>query len=209
MQVFMEFEHFTLVRDLFYLVCIFFGAALGFILRHFSKRAPRRSRNRSLALAFCCLSAMTVFLALGLIISQVRVFTETPIYLTGAVIAVLLALGVRFPRFAGFPLILLAGAAIIWAGFSFLRYPISNPAVPVASYTHEDLGSNLEVVYTRLRAPYFYPLFGGETRGLFNYTKMRRIPGLMVDQKRITVPGASKSSGLISIYIEEDELVIR
>jgi hypothetical protein len=208
----MEFEQFATARDFFYLASIFLGAALGFMLCHFRKRSPRRIRNRSLALAFCCLSAMTVSLAAAIIISQVQAFAEISVYLTGAVLAALLVIAVRFPRAAGFPLILLAGIAAVWVGFSFLRYPIANPAAPVVSYAREGLSSDREVIYTRLSVPRFYPLIGGETRGILDYTdytEMRRIPGLAVDHLHITVPAAPGTFGMVSIYIEDDGLVIK
>jgi hypothetical protein len=152
---------------------------------------------------------MTVSLAAAFIIAQVQIFTEASVCITGTVFAALLVIAVRFPRAVGYPLILLAGVVTVWAGFSFLRYPIINPSIPVVSYTHEDLGSNREVIYTRLRVPRFYPLFGGETRGLLTDSKMRGMPGLTGDQLRITVPAASKSSGMVRVYIKDDVLVIK
>jgi hypothetical protein len=205
----MEFEHFAPARDFFYLACIFLGAALGFILGHFRRKAPLRSRNRSLTLAFCFLSVMVIFLAAALIYSKGQVFTEPPVYITGAVFVVFLVLVVRFPKAAGFPFILLAVVAAIWAGLSFFRYPIARPSAPVASYTNEDLGSDLELVYTRLRAPRFYPLMGGETRGLLKDAKLRGMPGMAPDRLRIIVPAASGFSGTVKVYIEDDELVIK
>jgi hypothetical protein len=101
---------------------------------------------------------MIAVLAAALIISRVRIFTESAVYLTGAVIAALFILAVRFPRAGGFPLILLAGVATVWLGFSFLRYPAVDPL--------EDPRPNLEV--SSLRAPDFCPLIGGQTRFLPN-----------------------------------------
>ncbi|AEF81529.1 hypothetical protein TREAZ_1447 [Leadbettera azotonutricia ZAS-9] len=151
---------------------------------------------------------MTASFAAALISSQVRLFAESSVYIIGAVFVALLAIAVSFPRAVGFPLILLSGVAAVWAGFSFLRYPVPNPSVPVASYTREEIGSDLEVVYTRLRAPRSYPLIGGETRGIVTAAKTGALPGIAVDYLRITVP-ASRSSGMISVYIEDDELVIK
>jgi hypothetical protein len=38
---------------------------------------------------------------------------------------------------------------------------------------------------------------------------MRVIPGLTADQRRITVPAASGSPGIVNIYVENGGLVIK
>jgi hypothetical protein len=189
----MESEHFAVSRDFFFLAWVFTGAALGCILSRFKGGTSTRFRNRVIALAFCFLSGMVAALAAAFIFSGAAVFLEKFLYILGGTLALLLVLAFRFPRTAGFPLILAAGLIVVWLGVSFLRYPKLEAGIPgslVASvtrrgngrflvrtaagprgelstpFTVEVSGGVLEFTLEHITCAPLFPLVGGETRGI-------------------------------------------
>jgi hypothetical protein len=67
---------------------------------------------------------MVAAMAGALIYSKGLIVFEKPLYIPVLIAAVLLVLAVRFPRAAGFPLILISGCAVIWIGYAFLQFPL-------------------------------------------------------------------------------------
>jgi hypothetical protein len=119
----MEFKDYAAARDLFYLAALFAGAGIGCVLNRFRRTGTLRFRNRTITLALCLFSGMVAALAGALIHSNGLIVLEKPLYIPALVILVLLVPAVRFPRAAGFPLILVSGCAVIWLGYSFLQFP--------------------------------------------------------------------------------------
>jgi hypothetical protein len=119
----MEFEEYTAARDLFYLAALFAGAGIGCVLNRFRSKSTLRFRNRTITLALCLFSGMVAALAGALMYSGALIVFETALYIPALIAAALLVLAVRFPRAAGFPLILVSGCAVIWIGYSFLQFP--------------------------------------------------------------------------------------
>jgi hypothetical protein len=120
----MEFENYTAVRDLFYLAALFAGSGIGCVLNRFRIKSTLRFRNRAVTLALCLFSGMVAALAGALIYSKGFVVFEKTFYVPAVIAVVFPALAVRFPRAAGFPLILVSGCAVIWIGYSFLQFPL-------------------------------------------------------------------------------------
>jgi hypothetical protein len=120
----MEFENYTAARDLCYLAALFAGAGIGCVLNRFRIKSTLRFRNRAVTLALCSFSGMVAALAGALIYSNGLIVFERPLYIPAFIAAALLVLAVRFPRAAGFPLILISGCAVIWIGYSFLQFPL-------------------------------------------------------------------------------------
>jgi hypothetical protein len=199
----MEFEDYTAARDLFYLAALFAGAGIGCVLNRFRIKSTLRSRNRAVTLAFCLFSGMVAALAGSLIYSTGLIVFERPLYIPAAIAAALVILALRFPRAAAFPLILAAGCAVIWIGYSFLRFPLIAAGEPlrvsVSPVSHDGTGGTgqyalrfasprgagsgqdilirlegrgrpedrfLEFSLAHLSYPAFFPLIGGENRGI-------------------------------------------
>ena len=124
----MDFEHFASARDFFYLAALFFGAGLGSVLNRFRRNFPRgrnisRFRNRSVTAGLCFFSGTVAALTAACVFSNWIIFTDVRLYIPFAVLVALPALAVRFPRAAGFPLILAAGVMVVWIGYTWLRLP--------------------------------------------------------------------------------------
>ena len=122
----MEFEQFAPARDFCYLAALLFGAGLGCILNRFRRAGSARFRNWTVTAAYCFFSGALAALTAAIIYSGGGIFTETSLYLPLFVITAVLALAVRFPRAAGFPLILVSGIFIVWMGYACLRFPVIN-----------------------------------------------------------------------------------
>jgi hypothetical protein len=137
----MEFKDYAAARDLFYLAVLFAGAGIGCVLNRFRLTGTLRFRNRTITLALCLFSGMVTALAAALIYSNGLIVFEKPLYIPAIIIAVLLVLAVRFPRAAGFPLILVSGCAVIWIGYSFLQFPSLDTGEPfLVSFSGEGQG---------------------------------------------------------------------
>jgi hypothetical protein len=137
----MEFEHYAAARDLLYLSALFAGAGLGCILSGFRINSTLRFRSRAITLAFCLFSGLVVALAGALVYSNGLVVFEKSLYIPMAIAMGLMVLAVRFPRAAGFPLILVSGLVVIWIGYSYLRFPqLDTGEFFLASITNEGKG---------------------------------------------------------------------
>jgi hypothetical protein len=183
-------ENFAPARDFFYLAAILTGAALGSLFNRWRRRATRSFRDLSLSLCFILLSGAVAALAVSVIRSGGGIFFEKGLYLPLACLGGLSMLALRFPRAAGFPLILLGGLAAVWLGLSWWRLPLLGEDA-LLRVTHEasdryavlvppgraaegerrlsfggDESAPLEITLTRLEYHRFIPLIGGEARGL-------------------------------------------
>ncbi|MDR2144644.1 MAG: hypothetical protein LBP29_09780 [Treponema sp.] len=116
----MDFEHFPISRDLFYLTSLFTGAALGCFLAALS--SAKRGRSGWISAALCFLSCAVAALSGSIILSTGAVFKASPLFIPAAVFFVLGALGFRFPRL-GLVFVFLAGVFTVFAGAIFFRYP--------------------------------------------------------------------------------------
>jgi hypothetical protein len=134
----MDFEHFALSRDLLYLAGALTGAALGCFLSLFGKTRTIRSRNRRISVLLCVLSGAIAAMALSLIVSQMRILGAGLLFIPVGVCVFVFMLAVVFPGFVAYPLILVSGLLVIWAGHTFLRFPvIKESSVPLAFVFHE------------------------------------------------------------------------
>jgi hypothetical protein len=192
----MEFERFAASRDFLYLAWLFAGAALGCLFSRFRKKTSLRFRNRTVSMALCFFSCMAAALAAAFVYSEGAIYLEKTLYIPVVLLGAILILAFRFPRAAGFPLILLTGLAVVWLGFSFLRFPRLDPplgesSLPVAlvrrdredrffiriiggpagvsntlNFDIPDNGGAFEFTLDKVVYASFYPLIGGETRGI-------------------------------------------
>jgi hypothetical protein len=184
-------EHFASSRDFFYLAALLTGAALGSLFNRWRRRATGSFRNLSLSLCFILLSGAVAALAVSLVYSGGGIFVEKGLYLPLTCLGGLSMLALRFPRAAGFPLILLGGLAAVWLGFSWWRLPLLGEEALVrvtnegsARYVVQvpgggtggpgeerrlsfggDENTLLWITLTRLAYHRFIPLIGGEVRG--------------------------------------------
>jgi len=120
----MDFEHFALARDFFYLAALLFGAGLGCILNRFRRVSTARFRNVTVTAGFFFFSGSVAVLTLAVIHSSWMIFKEPSLYYAAGILAALVALAVRFPRASGFPLIFISGVFVVWMGFAILRFPV-------------------------------------------------------------------------------------
>jgi hypothetical protein len=116
----MDFEHFAVSRDLFYLASLFAGIAAGCFLAAWS--SARRGRSGWISAALCFLSCAVAALSGSVVFSMGAVFTAFPLFKPSAVFFVVGALAFRFPRI-GFALVFLAGVFAVFSGAAFLRHP--------------------------------------------------------------------------------------
>jgi hypothetical protein len=185
-------ENFAPARDFFYLAALLTGAAAGSFLNHRRIRASGRFRDFSLSLCFILLSGAAAALAASLIYSGGGIFFERGLYLPLACLGGAAVLAFRFPRAAGFPLLLAGGLTAVWLGFTWQRLPrlgeealvrVTNEgsgryAVQVPSGKTEGPGEErrfsfggdestvLWITLTRFDYHRVIPLVGGEVRGL-------------------------------------------
>ena len=124
----MDFEHFALARDFFYLAVLLLGAGTGCLLNRFRNKASTGFRNSTVTIGLCFFSGAFAALTASLIFSNWMIFRETELYLLIAIAFVLAILVFRFPRAAGFPIFLVSGVCVIWIGFNFLRFPVIDAA---------------------------------------------------------------------------------
>ena len=120
----MEFEHFALTRDFFYLAALLFGVGLGCILNRFRRKVTDRYRNVTVTVGLCFFSGSLVSLTLAIIFSNWMILKESSLYIPMGILAILPALAFRFPRALGFPLILVTGVFTVWMGYACLRFPV-------------------------------------------------------------------------------------
>ena len=119
----MDFKQFSLSRDLLYLASLFLGAGLGCILNRFRRKASTRFRNNSVTAGLCLFSLAFSALVAACIISNWMVIRETSLYLPLCILAILLMLACRFPKAAGFPILIISGMLLVWMGYACLRFP--------------------------------------------------------------------------------------
>jgi hypothetical protein len=192
----MEFEDYTAARDLFYLAALFAGAGIGCVLNRFRIKSTLRFRSRTITLALCLFSGMVAALAGALIYSKGLVVFEKSFYIPAIIAVVILILAIRFPRAAGFPLILVSGCLVIWIGYSFLQFPLLDTEFFQVLVYHEGKGQYaarfasgegtnpkqsffihlageeqpaegfLEFCFVRISYVPSFPLIGGENRGI-------------------------------------------
>jgi hypothetical protein len=200
MQLFMDFEQFSLARDLFYLNWAFIGAALGCFLNRFRRNAGISYINRTLTFAIILVSGAVAAAAGAFIVSRGAVFLDGTLYIPALLILVILAAAFRFPLAGGFSLFLLSGVFIVWVAFSLLRYPpasegelalISNDGNRRILIGFETLsgenggiklvrrrsdltvpaGSVIEITYTEVSCTPCFPIIGGGAWGLVTEIK--------------------------------------
>jgi hypothetical protein len=116
----MDFEHFSVSRDLLYLASLFTGAGLGCFLAALS--SVRRGRSGWISAALCFLSCAVAAISGSIILSTGAVFTAFPLFVPAAAFFVTGVLALRFPR-AGVVFVFLAGVFTVFAAAVFLRYP--------------------------------------------------------------------------------------
>ena len=122
----MGFENFFAARDFIYLFALLMGSGAGFILLRFRKVTTIRFRNIAVTVGFCFFSGAAAALTAATIYSNGMIFRESAFYIPIAVLAVITMLAFRFPRAAGFPLIIISGIFIVWLGLTILRFPVIN-----------------------------------------------------------------------------------
>ena len=158
----MEFEYFSTAnlgaaRDFLYLAAIFSGAGMGCLLYRLRRKTPTRFKNLSVSLCFFFLAAALAALTAALIISNWEIFAHNEIYLPMGIFAALLMLAVRFPKAAGFPVLLGSGIVILWIGLTFLRFPAVTEFT-LAQINREESGLVRIVPLPQSAAAPYYPV---------------------------------------------------
>ena len=123
---------------------VFFGAGLGFMLNRFRKKSSSRFRNICVTTGLCLFSGTAAALTAAVICSGPAIFKEVSVYFPVGILAVLLTLAVRFPRAAGFPLLLVSGVLTVLLAYSFLRYPLADGSGRV--HVTRDLGAYVHIL---------------------------------------------------------------
>jgi hypothetical protein len=188
----MEFEFFALSRDLLCLTGALTGVTLGYVASLGRGDTTIRVRNRRITILLVVFSAAVAAFAGAILVSRAAIFDEVLLFVAPAFCVPVFALAFRFPRAAGYPLILAGGLLAVWLGYSFLRYPpVKDGGVPLAALQNDGAGGCLlrlpagpaDAALSRaLPLPgdalsvefhglfvgvnRFYPLVGGEERGL-------------------------------------------
>ncbi len=126
-----------LSRDLFYLAfcCLGFGA--GALVSLFASDLTLKQRNRKITCAILWFSGALISLTLAIVFSKGEVFLHKDFYIAGSVFFVLTAASFRFPKYAGFPLIIIAGFLVTVFAFLFLRFPLADETDPLVFRTDE------------------------------------------------------------------------
>ena len=122
----MDFENFNQARDCYYLAFLLLGAGIGCILGRFRKNSTHRSKNWAVVAGLSFFSGALAALTVAIIYSNGRILLETSLYSYLGILAVVMILAFRFPRAAGFPLILISGLFIVWISYGYLRFPVIN-----------------------------------------------------------------------------------
>ena len=199
----MDFNTFSLSRDLLCLSGAFTGIALGLILNAFRKGLNRRSRSRRIALSLLSFSGLVAVFAIAIIVSLGAIFNDPSVFIAAACAVPLCILAARFPRLAAYPLILTGGIVAVWLGYTILRFPpVQFNAEPLAAITHiegnrytikfpaaGDGAKTIQTIQTEsslsslsFSAAFIftdprYPFFGGSARGLI--TQIRSSAGII------------------------------
>jgi len=122
----MDFEKFAPARDYFYLAAILLGAGTGCILNRFRKNSTRRFRNWVVTVGLIFFSGTLAALSAAIVYSNGHILLDTTLYPYLGILAAVLILALRFPRAAGFPVIIISGVFIIWISYGYLRFPVIN-----------------------------------------------------------------------------------
>ncbi|MDR1506271.1 MAG: hypothetical protein LBI67_04135 [Treponema sp.] len=131
MRIYMDFENFSVSRDLLYLASLFAGAGAGGFLAAFG--ASGRGRGGWITAALCFLSCAVAALSGSIVFSMGAVFTAFPLFIPAAVFFAAGVLGIRFPRL-GAGIVLAAGVFTVFAAAGFLRYPgFAAPELPAGA----------------------------------------------------------------------------
>ena len=120
----MGIEQFAPSRDFLYFAALLFGVGGGCILNRFRRKSSARFKNLAITIGLCFFSGALAALTVSVIYSNGMIFAENSLYLPAGILTVLVALAVRFPRVAGFPLILVSGIFVVWMGYASLRFPV-------------------------------------------------------------------------------------
>jgi len=115
--------NFAPARDIFWLAALFLGAGVGCILNRFRKKATTRFRNWTITIGYCFFSMAVVALTAAAILSNWMIFKVTDLYLPMGIFAVIVIVGFRFPRAAGFPLFIISGLLAVMMGYVSLHIP--------------------------------------------------------------------------------------
>ena len=126
----MDFEQFVPARDFFYLAALLVGAGIGSILNRFRRKTSFRFRNMCITIGLCFFSGAVAALTAAVIFSNWLIVKEFSLFLPAGILAVIIILAFRFPRAAGFPLILLAGVLVVFLGCTYLRIPVIEKDTP-------------------------------------------------------------------------------
>jgi hypothetical protein len=193
----MEFESFTLSRDLLCLAGALTGATVGFVAGLGRGDTTIRGRNRLITIALVVFSAAVAAFAGAILVSRAAIFDGVLPFIVPALCVPVFALAFRFPRAAGYPLILAGGLLAVWLGYSFLRYPlVKSGGIPLAVLQNDGAGGCLLRLPAgpadaalsaalplpgtgspaELRAALvgfnrLYPLIGGEERGFVSLVR--------------------------------------
>jgi len=120
----MDFENYAQARDFFCLFAMLLGAGIGCILNKCRKNTTRNFRNWNITAALIFFSGALAAMAAAVIYSNGRILMETSVYPYAGILAALLTAALRFPKQAGFPLIIVSGVFIVWISYGYLRFPV-------------------------------------------------------------------------------------
>jgi len=122
----MDFEKLAPARDYLYLFALLMGAGFGSILNRFRKHCSRSFRNWSITIALILFSGALAALSAAVIYSNGKILMETSLFPYLGILMALFLLSFRFPKAAGFPVIIISGVFIVWLSYGYLRFPPIN-----------------------------------------------------------------------------------
>ena len=184
----MDFEYFSLSRDLLYLCSLLFGAAVGAFLVTLQKTCSPRRKSLLITVILCLASCFIAAMALSVILSRGLIFSAFSVYpfiiFTVVLFFILGGLALYFPLIGGCSIIFAAGLFLVYMCFSFWVYPgLKEPERLVVRAAENELVFRLDAetwdvqnVFSDQEMIRFeavsiiaypaFPLIGGERRGL-------------------------------------------
>jgi len=120
----MDFEHFAPARDFFYLSALLLGAGCGCMLNRFRIKSNTRFRIFTVTAGLCFFSGALAALTAAVIFSNWMILKDADLYLPLGIAAFIVLLAFRFPRAAGFPVIIISGIFTVAIAYFCFSFPV-------------------------------------------------------------------------------------
>jgi len=120
----MGFEQFAPARDFFYLSALLLGAGCGCMLNRFRIKSNTRFRIFTVTAGLCFFSGALAALTAAVIFSNWMILKNAELYLPLGIAAIIVLLAFRFPRAAGFPVIIISGIFTVVIAYICFSFPV-------------------------------------------------------------------------------------